>query len=84
MQISQHEDFADDRYARRLHQTSVTTVNDVVFIPTERGTSHSRCVTLVTLTTRDAVERAMAEMDQAPVDGRTIMSINQVLWDNGL
>jgi hypothetical protein len=24
----------------------------------------------------------MAEMDQAPVDGRTIMSINQVVWDN--
>jgi nucleolin len=43
-----------------------------VFLPTERGTQRPRGFGFVTLSTRDAAEKAISKMDQAQLDGRTI------------
>ena len=47
------------------------TVTDV-FLPVERGTNRPRGFGFVTLSTRDAAEKAISKMDQAQLDGRTI------------
>jgi len=43
-----------------------------VFLPTERGTSRPRGFGFVTMGSRPAAEAAIAKMDQAQLDGRTV------------
>ena len=57
----------------RLRETfgEFGTVTDV-FLPVERNTNRPRGFGFVTLSTRDAAEKAISKMDQAQLDGRTI------------
>jgi nucleolin len=62
---------ATDENRLRDEFSQFGTVTDV-FLPMERGTQRPRGFGFVTLSTRDAAEKAISKMDQAQVDGRTI------------
>ena len=62
---------ATDENRLREEFSQFGTVTEV-FLPTERGTSRPRGFGFVTLSTRDAAEKAISKMDQAQLDGRTI------------
>jgi nucleolin len=62
---------ATDETKLRTEFSQFGTVTEV-FLPVERGTSRPRGFGFVTLGSRDAAERAISQMDQAQLDGRTI------------
>jgi len=64
-------DYATDEARLRESFGQFGTVTEV-FLPMERGTSRPRGFGFVTLGTREAAENAIAKMDQAQLDGRTI------------
>jgi len=64
-------DYATDEQRLRDEFSQFGTVTDV-FLPVERGTNRPRGFGFVTLSTRDAAEKAISKMDQAQLDGRTI------------
>uniref|UniRef100_A0A7S4AVL7 RRM domain-containing protein n=1 Tax=Pseudo-nitzschia australis TaxID=44445 RepID=A0A7S4AVL7_9STRA len=64
-------DYATDEPRLREEFSQFGTVTDV-FLPVERGTNRPRGFGFVTLSTRDAAEKAISKMDQAQLDGRTI------------
>lgn len=62
---------ATDEQRLRDEFAQFGTVTDI-FLPVERGTNRPRGFGFVTLSTRDAAEKAISKMDQAQLDGRTI------------
>jgi len=64
-------DYATDEQRLREEFGSFGAVTDV-FLPVERGTNRPRGFGFVTLSTREAAEKAISKMDQAQLDGRTI------------
>jgi len=64
-------DYATDEQRLRDEFAQFGSVTDV-FLPVERGTNRPRGFGFVTLSTRDAAEKAISKMDQAQLDGRTI------------
>ena len=64
-------DYATDEQRLREEFSQFGTVTDV-FLPTERGTNRPRGFGFVSLSTREAAEKAISKMDQAQLDGRTI------------
>jgi cold-inducible RNA-binding protein len=64
-------DYATDEQRLRDEFGQFGTVTEV-FLPIERGSNRPRGFGFVTLSTREAAEKAISKMDQSQLDGRTI------------